>query len=205
MAIAYPLWRTLKLNVQTILKTIATEEAAVDPGRNFIVTRDRWRPWIEKQQEVPLVNIMCQAVNGVPERSGSRRNYLDSVNIFVDMYALGKGGETLPADEVAADRLDLLCNQVREGLTRLKEIDLGFPKDPIGGFLIDWDGNFDLTVYDQESEQSTGQYAPARWSFSVNMPYIPTDNNDYVDLEELNLKVTEDDLTLFETLFKYTP
>ncbi|MDA3832200.1 MAG: hypothetical protein PF495_02270, partial [Spirochaetales bacterium] len=79
------------------------------------------------------------------------------------------------------------------------------PKDATGGFLIDWDGSADLTVYDQGEEQSTGQYAPARWSFEVRMPYIPTDNNDYIDLEELNLDPLVGTLEDFKLKFTYTP
>lgn len=202
--IDYPLWRQLKLNIVTILKEIATEESAVSTARNFSVYRDRWRPYIESQQSTAMVNVMTQTITGNSDRSGSRRNYLDTINVYIDMYAVGKGGETLPADEVAADRLDLLTAQVREGITRMKSIDLGFAKDSTGGFLIDWDGSADLTAYDQAQEESTGQYAPARWSFNVNMPYIPTDNNDYVDLSQLNLTVNENTLELFKLQFDYT-
>ena len=203
--INYPLWKQLKTNIVTILEEIAAEENAVDPGRNFIVTRDRWRPYIESQQGTALVNIMVQNVGANSDRSGNRQNYLDTVNVYIDMYAIGLAGEVLPADEIAADRLDLLTAQVREGITRLKNIDLGFPRDSTGGFLIDWSGSADLTMYDQDQEDSTGQYAPARWSFNVEMPFIPTDNNDYVDLDQLNLTVTDDSLELFKVQFNYTP
>ena len=62
MAISYPLWFTLKSNIKTILETIAAEEALVDPARDFEVEKDRWRPWVEEQQSIPLVNIMVQTV-----------------------------------------------------------------------------------------------------------------------------------------------
>lgn len=205
MAVDYPLWYQLKQNIKTALETIATEEAAVDAGRNFKVEVDQWRPWIEAQQSVALVNILVQAVNNDAGRSGSRRNHMDTVSVYVDMYALGEAGEILPVDGVAAKRLDLLNAQVREGLTRLAGIDLGFSPDPDYGHYVDWDGSMDLTVYDQDEEQTTGQYAPARWTMNVNMPFIPVDNNDFSDLEELNLSVSDDDLALFALRFNYTP
>ena len=125
---------------------------------------------------------------------------MDEITINVDMYALGKGGETLPADELAAERLDLLIAQVREGLTRLNTSDFGFTRDPVTGWSIDRNINFSLTYYDQENEQASGQYAPARWSFSVGMPFIPNDKRVYLDLEELNVTLEQ-----YALRFTYTP
>jgi hypothetical protein len=201
--INYPLWVQLKTNLVTILTEIATEENIVDTARNFTVGKDRWRPWIEAQQKVSLVNIMVTGVGQDSGRSGNRTGSLDEINVVVDMYALGKAGEILPADQIAADRIDLLTAQVREGLTRFKNMNLGFTKDPVHGWQIDRNINFALTYYDQENEQSTGQYAPARWSFDVKMPFIPTDNNDYVDLDELNVSVKKGDLENFALRFNY--
>jgi len=201
--INYPLWRTLKINVVSILEAVAAEENAIDPGRNFAVTRDRWRPWIESQQGTALCNVMIQNVNKTPERSGSRRSYLDTVNVYIDMYAIGEAGQIEPADVVAADRLDLLTAQAREAITRLKEIDLGFNIDPDGGHIVDWDGSADMTIYDQDQEDTTGQYAPARWTFSVMMPYIPVDNHDFPNISELNLEPFKDELESFSLKFTY--
>lgn len=190
--INYPLWTTLKTNIVTLLKAIAVEEALISEGRNFLTQKDRWRPWIEAQQGKALVNIMVSTVGTNTDRSSNRRNILDDVVVNIDMYALGKAGEVLPADGVAADRLDLLIAQVREGLTRLKDSDFDFDEDPDGGFKIDrQETNFNLTYYDQENEQSSGQYAPARWSFTVQLAFIPTDNNEYNDLEELNINMQQ--------------
>ena len=200
--ISYPLWFTLKSNIKTILETIAAEEALVDSARDFEVEKDRWRPWVEEQQSIPLVNIMVQTVGLNAPRSSNRRNTLDDVTVNIDMYALGEAGEVLPADEVAAKRLDLLIAQVREGLTRLAQTDFGFTKDPDYGFPIDRENaDFTLTYYDQENEQATGQYAPARWTFIVQLAFIPTDDNEYNALTELN--VTLEDLEDFSLKFTY--
>ena len=204
--ISYPLWHTLKANIVTILQAIATEETIVSSARNFLVQQDRWRPWIEAQQNIPLVNVMVQTVGMNTERSSNRRGVIDDVSVIIDMYALGKGGDVLPADELAADRLDLLIAQVREGLTRLKETDFGFTEDPVYGFPIDRsDADLTLTYYDQENEQASGQYAPARWGFTVQLAFIPTDNNVYNDLEELNVSVKDDTLEQYALRFTYTP
>ena len=200
MAILPPLWSTLKTNIVTELTAIAVEETLISAGRNFLVQKDRWRPWIEAQQNTPLVNVMVQTVGQDSARSGSRRSSMDEITINVDMYALGKGGETLPADELAAERLDLLIAQVREGLTRLNTSDFGFTRDPVTGWSIDRNINFSLTYYDQEYEQASGQYAPARWSFSVGMPFIHNDKRIYLDLEELNVTLEQ-----YALRFTYTP
>ncbi|KKM18071.1 hypothetical protein LCGC14_1669390 [marine sediment metagenome] len=200
--IDYPLWFTLKDNIKTILETIATEETIIDSARNFSVEKDRWRPWIEEQQSVPLVNIMVQTVGINRPRSSNRRSTLDDVTVNIDMYALGEAGEVLPPDEIAAKRLDLLIAQVREGLTRLAQTDFGFEKDSEFGFPIDRENaDFSLTYYDQENEQSTGQYAPARWTLIVQLAFIPTDNNTYNALTELNVSL--EDLTDFSLKFTY--
>ncbi len=202
--ISYPLWTTLKTNIVTILEAIATEETLVNAARNFNVTKDRWRPWVEAQQNVALVNIMVQTIAPNTDRSSNRRNTLDDVTVNVDMYALGKAGEVLPVDEVAADRLDLLTVQVREGLTRLKENDFLFTKDADNGWAIDREEtNFNLIYYDQENEQAAGQYAPARWTFTVQLAFIPVDNNEYNDISELNVQVKDDTLDLYALRFTY--
>ena len=200
MAVLPPLWTTLKTNIVTELEAVAAEETIIDPGRNFIVNKDRWRPYIEAQQNIPLVNVMVQNVGQVSERSANRRMTMDDISVNVDMYALGEGGDVLPADQLSADRLDLLVAQVREGLTRLDTNDFGFVRDVDGGILIDRSLAFSLTYYDQQNEQATGQYAPARWNFNVNMPFIPNDKRTYIDLEELNVTLEQ-----YALRFTYTP
>lgn len=202
--ISLPLWNTLKVNIVTILEAIAAEETIVDAGRNFLVQQDRWRPWVEAQQNIALVNVLVQTVNTNTSRSSNRRNTLDDIAVIIDMYALGEGGEIMPADELAATRLDLLVAQVREGLTRLAETDFNFIEDPEFGFPIDRsETDFTLVYYDQENEQSSGQYAPARWSFTVQLAFVPIDNNVYNALEELNVSVKDDTLEQFALRFTY--
>ena len=197
--IEYPLWYGLKSNIVDILTIIAAEETIVNSSRNFLVQKDRWRPWIEAQQEIPLVNVMVQGSNQDSGSSASRIYSTDEVTVNVDMYVLGQAGETLPADEIAAERLDLLVAQVREGLTRLDLLDFGFP---IG--QISRDQNFTLTYYDQQNEESTGQYAPARWSFNVKFPFYPQDKGNYVNLSELNVTINDDLAELYKLKFNYS-
>jgi hypothetical protein len=202
--IAYPLWSTLKDNVVTILESIATEEAAIDPGRNFVVERDRWRPWIEAQRNVPLVIVSVQTATENRDRTGNRRSSFDDVQVNVDMYVMGPEGEIDPPDVVAAKRLDLLIAQVRAGLTRLAETDFGFAKDAQYGYPIDRSETaFQCTYYDQENEQASGQYAPARWAFTVGLAFIPNDNNTYNAFTELNISVKDEDLEQFAVRFTY--
>jgi hypothetical protein len=187
-AIALPAWATLKTNIVAILRAVAAEEAAVDARRNFRVSNSRWRPWIESQQNVALVNVMIDAVEPDTTRSGTRRYKTDLVTVNLDLYALGtyeeQAGVLTPADEVAALRLDLLAAQVRSAITRMKNTDLGFTTgscDSLGVVAT-------LQIYSQEREESIGQYAPARWTFAVAMPYYPEESTDGVALSELNIE-----------------
>ena len=196
--IELPPWVLFKTNVVAILKVIAAEEKIVDPERDFIVNKDRYRPWIEAEQTLPLVNVMIQGMGQDSGRSSARTCSLDDIVVNFDMYVIGKAGEVLPVDEEAAQRLDLLVAQVREGLTRLDLIDFGFP---IG--TIDRSQNLTLTYYDQENEQATGQYAPARWSMNVQFPFEPQDKKEYVDLSELNVSIPDELSEIYSAKFNY--
>ena len=198
MAINYPSWVQLKTNILNILSTIATEEALEDPARIFKVEKDRWRPWIESQQNIPLVNIMVSDVAPASNGSAARTHTQDEVTIDVDMYVLGESTDLLPADQICADRLDLLVAQVRAGLTRLDLIDFGFD---VG--TIDRSQALNLTYYSQEGETSLGQYAPARWSFSVILPFEPSDKKEYPNLEEINVSVSDETLEQYALKFIY--
>ena len=191
MAVAIPAFSTLKANIKTMIETVATAENAVDIERNFTVSKDRFRPWIENQQDTALVNIMIDSVRsaGGSAKFGS----VDAVNVNVDMYVLGFPLETtnegtgvvslVPADEKAAERLDLLINQVRFALTRMLNSNFGF-SDPK---TIDAKpATLALQIYTQEGTQESGNYAPARWTFSVNLPYKPEDDAVLVPLTEIN-------------------
>ena len=199
MAVDYPKWYTLKANIVTILQAVATAENAESTARNFKVQKDRWRPWIESEHNTPLVNVMVQGATPDDARSSSRNIVMDEVTVNVDMYVVGEAGETLPVDELAANRLDLLVAQVRKGLTTLDKIDYGFE---IGE--IDRSQKLTLSYYDQVNESLTGQYAPARWSFSVILPFEPSDETVYYDLEELNVSVTDETLDLYALKFNYS-
>jgi hypothetical protein len=196
--IELPPWVQFKTNAVAILQVIAAEEKIVDPERDFIVNKDRYRPWIEAEQTKPLVNVMIQGMIQDSARSSARTCSLDDVVVNFDMYVIGKAGEVLPVDEEAAQRLDLLVAQVREGLTRLDLIDFGFP---IG--TIDRSQNLTLTYYSQENEQATGQYAPARLSMNVQFPFEPQDKTEYLDLTELNVDVSDDLAELYKLKFNY--
>lgn len=190
MAIARPAYNTLKKNIVTILQEVATTETIVSPSRAFSVSRDRWRPWIENQRSTALVNVMVDTI--IPTSGGGTRFYKpEHVNINVDMYVLGTDEDQLasdgtvtlvPCDEVAADRLDLLVAQVHFGLTRMIRCDYGFPAGKIGtGFPLS------LNMYPQEGDQESGNYAPARWSLAVDLPYYAEDDGATVALTELNV------------------
>ena len=192
MAVARPSYSTLKKNIVTILQEVATAEAVANASRAFVVTRDRWRPWIENQQSVALVNVMVDSV--APSGGGGSKFFTqDRVTVNIDMYVLGTaqdqvsalGVHTLvPVDEVAADRLDLLIAQVRFGLTRMLRQDFGFEAGKIGHAI-----GMNLNLYPQEGSDEAGNYAPARWSFTVDLPYYAEDDGTTVAMEEINISV----------------
>lgn len=193
MAVAMPAYSTLKTNLKTMLETVAASEAAESAARNFTVTKDRWRPWIENQQDVALVNVMVDSIQ--PAGGGSRHYSTQQVTINFDMYVLGTTEEqvntgagtytVIPADENAALRLDLLVAQVQYAITRMVNQDFGMGAGKVGFSL----GGLRLQVYSQEAEEATGQYAPARWSMDVTLPYYPDDDAETNALQELNVSI----------------
>lgn len=199
MPVSMPVHATLKANIVAALREVATAEKSVSPYRDFVVTHDRWRPWIENQQGVALVNVMVDSVKS--GGGGSRQNITDLISVNIDMYVLGTheeqttidqatGLETMtlvPIDEAAAARLDLLTAQVRHAITRMKNGDLGFS----AGQIIPNFGAATLTIYTQEGEDSTGNYAPARYSFDVTAAYLPADDAATAAITEINLEFNE--------------
>ncbi len=196
MAVSRPAYSTLKKNIVTILQEVATAEAEANASRAFVVQRDRWRPWIENQQSVALVNVMVDSITPAPG-GGTKQYTPDRVTVNIDMYVLGTeqdqvsalGVHTLvPVDEVAADRLDLLIAQVRFGLTRMLRQDFGFAAGQIGRVI-----GMNLQLYPQEGTQDSGNYAPARWSFTVDLPFYAEDDGPTVDMEEMNVTFQADE------------
>lgn len=192
MAVAYPAWYNIQTGIITSLEKVATEESAVDEARSFIVSRDRWRPWIENQQNVALVNVMIENVS--PGGGGTRRYTQDRVAINIDCYVLGTteeqtndgtGAVTLtPADEFAAARLHLLVAQARHAITRMSEQDFGLPAGTIDTHAL----KASVQIYNQEGDESTGSYAPARISLEIVLPFEPSDDGVAVDITESQLK-----------------
>ena len=190
MPVAMPSYATLKNNIVTILQAVSTADSATDANRAFIVERDRWRPWIENQHEVALVNVMVDSARVEPN-GGTRRYHTYRVSVNIDMYVLGTATEqtdedtgtvTLtPADKKAADRLDLLIAQVQYGLTKMSTCDFGFSAGTIRPEAPT------LQIYNQDGAQETGNYAPARWTLEVVLPFYPSDDGTTVAISELNL------------------
>ena len=179
--IPLPPWAMLKENLVAILKHVSDVDSQTDTNRSFLAQRDRWRPWISKQ-DGNLANVMIDSV----ETRGGRRYSEAEADINIDMYSLGeyeeRDGQLFPADEVAARRLDLLTNQVFVGLTALVNDSFGF--EP--GMIDTGNLNPTLIMYNQEREETTGQYAPARWSMRVRFPLFPAEV-ELPRLEELHV------------------
>lgn len=192
MAVAYPAWYSVQTGIISALEKVATEENSIDEARNFIVSRDRWRPWIENQQNVALVNVMIENVS--PGGGGTRRYTQDRVTINIDCYVLGTteeqtnegtGAVTLtPADEFAAARLHLLVAQARHAITRMSEQDFGLPAGTIDTGAL----KASVQIYNQEGDDSTGSYAPARISLEVVLPFEPSDDGVAVDITDAQIK-----------------
>lgn len=203
MAVPVPAFFTLKANIKTMLETVAAAEKAVDAEKDFTVSKDRWRPWIENQQDVALVNVMIDAIR--PEGGSTRFSTVDKVSVNVDMYVLGlplqvtdegTGIVTLyPSDEKAAERLDLLINQVRFALTRMLNANFGFSDSKK---IQAKPNTLSLQIYTQEGMQESGNYAPARWTFDVLLAFNPEDDAVLVPLSEVNL-----DMQLYATNHTY--
>lgn len=195
MAVDAPDYATVKANIVTILKAVATAENAVSTGRNFQVVRDMSQSWISSQQNKALVNVRLDSIN--PEGGGTRHFTQDRVSFYIDLYVLGTAEEQtdeatgdvtlFPADQEAADRLDLLVAQVRYGITKMSTEALGMTVGQCDSHAL----KARLQIYDQDGSQDTGCYAPARFSFDVSIPYNPADDGPTVAVSEINVKFDE--------------
>ena len=83
MAIAKPDYATLKDNIVTILSAVSTADSVGDSSRAFTVERDRWRPWIENQHEVALVNVMVDSARTEPGGGQKYHPYRFIINIDI--------------------------------------------------------------------------------------------------------------------------
>lgn len=189
MAVVVPAYSTLKTNLVNILKAVSTADSITDASRAFDVYSDRWRPWLQDEQEKALVNVVVSDARLEPGSGQKYHAYRFTVNF--DLYVLGGHEEqtdadtdvvtTIEADKKAAERLDLLVAQVQYGITRLSQYDFGFAP----GLVVKTPPS--LQLYDQEGEQETGNYATARWSMEVILPFYPADDGTTVAITELNI------------------
>jgi len=195
MAVAYPNWYNIQTGIVNALNTVAAAEATIDTARNFVVARDRWRPWIENQQNVALVNVVVDSIR--PDGGGTRRYTQDRITFNIDCYVLGTAEEqtdeetgevTLtPADEFAAARLHLLLAQVRYAITRMSAQDFG-----MSAGTIDTDAlKATIQAYNQEGDESTGSYAPARIQFEIVAPFEPEDDGAFVEITDAWLEFNQ--------------
>ena len=195
MAVAYPSWYNIQTGAVNSLRAVATEESAIDEARDFVVDRDRWRPWIENQQNVALVNVVIDSVR--PDGGGTRRHTQDRITINLDCYVLGTseeqtseetGAVTLtPADEFAAARLHLLVAQVRHAITRMSAQDFGMTPGTVDTLAL----KTVIQAYNQEGDESTGSYAPARIQLEVIAAYEPADDGAFVEIEASDLTMKQ--------------
>lgn len=195
MAVAYPSWYNIQTGAVNSLKAVATEESAIDEARDFVVDRDRWRPWIENQQNVALVNVVIDSIR--PDGGGTRRHTQDRITINLDCYVLGTaeeqtseetGAVTLtPADEFAAARLHLLVAQVRHAITRMSAQDFGMAPGTVDTLAL----KTVIQAYNQEGDESTGSYAPARIQLEVIAAYEPADDGAFTEIETASLTMKQ--------------
>lgn len=195
MAVAYPTWYNIQTGIVNALNTVATAEATIDTARNFVVARDRWRPWIENQQNVALVNVVVDSVR--PDGGGTRRYTQDRITFNIDCYVLGTaeeqtdeetGAVTLtPADEFAAARLHLLVAQVRHAITRMSAQDFGMSAGTVDTLAL----KTVIQAYNQEGDESTGSYAPARIQLEVIAAYEPADDWAFVEIDTASLTMKQ--------------
>ncbi len=205
--VSLPAYAVVRENIKDLIQEVATAEAAVASWRGFTVCKDRTRPWLEKEQKAvkALVNIITDSKEAI----GNARYKKDEVTFFIDLYAFGRAknvtveGVTslLPADEAAAARLDLLVEQVEFALTRMKNHDLG-----ITAGMISRNISSTLQFWSQEAEDSTGQYAPARFTIRVNLAYTVADDGTTAAISKLTTTTTlAEGLESWKQDFTYIP
>ena len=111
------------LALDAIVSALAAFSASQSAPVRFQVSRDRTR--LPHQGELPHVNVCLDTDNPEEGHSASRTHLQATVTVNCDCIAKAGEGAT-PSDEAAASRLHYLRAQVRHGLYKLINADLGF-------------------------------------------------------------------------------
>ena len=195
MSIALPLYYDVMPGMEAAIEEVRAAEAIVAPARNFEISLNRGRPYIESVEKKALVNILLKKVETDSERSSKHQKVHKGIYHF-DMYVRGTTTDLEPADESSMLRLLLLSAQVESALTAMKNQRFGLTVGKIDRRIA-----LDLEIYPfEDPRESASTYAPARFTMECFFPYSPSDL-ELPDLESLDIKMLED----WNTKFIYPP
>lgn len=173
-----------------LLRNISTLQTAINPDYEFKVEKNMYRPAIEDIQNQALVNILIAQI--IPKNS-TDFDKTHTVTYHIDCYVRGRNeddpgnpGTLVPADEVAVERLIYLCSQVEFGLTGLETYYKGLSSGEIEPVNLSL--NFNSV---EDAEDAASPYAPARFTYICNFPYIPKDWENLPPIDETFINLSQ--------------
>jgi hypothetical protein len=156
-------------NMVTALNAFKAEQVVEDPLVGFRVERDRVRP--PSMRDMPLVNIWLESLDPQSAGSSARTVQQELARINVDCYAKGSDTDADELDDQSAmERLYYLKEQVKAGLFRLVNADVGLPAGTIGRKRWPSWRLFQNELKLPESEVVTG-----RWTVEIEYQWRPED------------------------------
>lgn len=177
--------------IKIALQIFSAEQELEESGIGFNVERDYISPL--ESSMFPLVNIYSPAVDTASK--GSKLVSNDLTTFYLDLYT--RGDEININDSVAMSRLYYLKEQVKYGIYRLINSDLGFPMGTIS--TKEWPTWQFFNPKEDEIETSV---VAGRWIFKLGNDWTPEDIEG-VPLTEINVTVTKETASLWAANYTY--
>jgi hypothetical protein len=157
-------------NMVTALQAFGAEQVAQDPAVGFKVERDRVRP--PAMRDIPLVVVWLESLSPAAKGSTAKLHEQETARINVDCYARGldEDDDGL-VDKAAMARLYYLKQQVKAGLYRLINADLGLPAGAIAGKR--WP-SWQLFMNDLKLPET--EVVAGRWTVEIDYSWTPEDS-----------------------------
>jgi len=169
------------LALDAIVSALAAFSASQSAPVRFQVSRDRTR--LPHQGELPHVNVCLDTDNPEEGHSASRTHLQATVTVNCDCIAKAGEGAT-PSDEAAASRLHYLRAQVRHGLYKLINADLGFAPGVLARKA--WPR---WTAFQKDDGFPEEQIVGGRWTLEIEYAWTPEE----IDLTPLTSITVGDD------------
>ena len=182
----------LKDAILSILLDVAAEQ---EEGLGFNVRRDQLHPIAA--EDLPLINIWGPETRSDEGSSSTRTQQHEVAVINLDLYTRGEEQpdeiDFITADQAAVARLDYLRAQVKHGIYRLINADLGFPAGTIARKR--WPG---WQMFQTELKMPAEAIVGGRLTLEIEYVWEPEDLAE-ISLEQIS--VSDSMREIWSTLF----